>query len=81
MNKTESLTLKERKLRIIQKPEFTSTDHLVRVGSPEQPDDHGHVGDHVHSGHKDPEGQDQDAGFSVKIGHTLRENDIKTFRV
>ena len=59
MNKTESLTLKERKLRIIQKPEFTSTDHLVRVGSPEQPDDHGHVRDHVQGRHKDPECQDQ----------------------
>ena len=52
--------------------EFASADHQVRAGSPEQPDDHGHVRDHVQGQHKDPECQDQDAAFSVKLGHTLR---------
>ena len=49
--------------------EFTSADHQVRVGSPEQPDDHGHVRDHVQGRHKDPECQDQDENSPVKLCH------------
>ena len=51
---------------------ITSADHKVRAGSPEEPDHHGDVSDHVQGGDEDPEHQDEDTGLPVKLCHVFR---------
>ena len=54
---------------------LTSTEDQIRLWPHEQPDDHGHVGDHVQTRDKDPECQDQDQMLPVKLSHDLLTED------